>query len=164
MAPRWRQTGTDSLPTAPLSEAQRELGHRAMWSDSWMPTRPLALRHPLHGSMILRRQEVPRSKSTGREAKSSLVLEGIAGVIPSRKRWSSIRLARVPVPPTCAVGQGTGVPSWSQSDSPACSSRSTAAVPLCAWPAVQRKVNGCSFASLSKCSFVEQPPRERPHA
>ena len=105
-------------------------------------TRRHSFSQPITHSTMLRRRYASPSNSTGRADRSSFSFDGITGLIANSNRNASIQSARYPLSPAKAMGQATGAPAPSTTDSSAPCSNGTSAVLSCACPAVRWKWSG----------------------
>ena len=124
----------------------------------------LSLSQPIRRSTMFRWRYTSRSNSTGRALRSSFSFDGMTGVIPSSRMYSSIQSARYPLSPPRATGQATRSPSpfrrWESTPSRTVSNT----VDSCVWPGVRWKCNGCPNPSQRLWIFVDKPPLEPPNA
>lgn len=120
--------------------------------------------HPTQHSMMPRRRYASRSSVRGRPRWRAAWSErcGITAPMECRRSQARIRSRLYALSPARRFGRERGRPRGCGIRT-ACISVSNC-LDSCSWPAVASTASGRPWPSVTKCSFVPNPPRERPRA
>ena len=119
---------------------------------------------PTQHSMMLRRRYASRSNPSGRPRWRAAWSErcGITASIACRRSQARIHSTLYALSPATRPGRHRGRPRGCGIRT--ASIRVSNCVDSCLWPAVASTASGRPWPSVTKCSFVLNPPRERPRA
>jgi hypothetical protein len=129
-----------------------------------VPTRRHSLSQPTQHSMMLRRRYASRSNVSGRPRWRASWSERCGITAPMARRRSHARIPSklYPLSPATRLGRERGRPlGWGIRTASISVSNW---VDSCAWPGVASMARGNPRPSVTMCSFVLNPPRERPRA
>ena len=119
---------------------------------------------PTQHSMMLRRRYASRSKLSRRPGWRAAWSErwGITAAMAWRRSQARIHSTLYALSPASRLGRERGRPSGCAIRTAFISTSNW--VDSCLWPAVTSMASGKPWPSVTKCSFVPNPPRERPRA
>lgn len=129
-----------------------------------VPIRRHSFSQPIHRSMMFRRRYASRSNFSGRPLWRAAWSDrcGITALIPRRRSHWRIRFTLYALSPASLSGRVRGRPrGWG-----ILTAFMTSSNWVDSWrcPGVSAGANGMPLPSVTRCSFVLKPPRERPKA
>ena len=129
-----------------------------------VPIRRHSLSQPTQHSMMLRRRYASRSNVSGRPRWRAAWSQrcGITAPMAWRRSQARIRSKLYALSPATRPGRERGRPRGCPIRTASISTSNC--VDSCLWPAVASTASGRPRPSVTRCSFVLNPPRERPRA